>query len=85
MTQITRGLGKLLTDEHRRKVIQDIVDFYETERNEKMGVIAAGALLDFMLEAIGKYIYNKGADDAFQFIKNKLLTSELDMNALIKK
>lgn len=85
MTQINRGLGNLLTDEHRRKVIQDIVDFYATERNEKMGVIAAGALLDFMLEVIGKDIYNKGVDDAFQFLKDRLLTSETDMNALVKK
>ena len=85
MTQIKRGLGNYLSDEQRRKVVQDIVDFYATERDEEVGIIAAGDLLDFMLDIIGKDLYNKGVDDAFQFIKDKLLSSEADMNALIKK
>lgn len=85
MTQVKRGLENLLTDEKRRKMVKDIIDFYATERDEEIGVIAAGALLDFMLDAIGRDLYNKGVDDTFQFIKDRLLASETDMNALIKK
>jgi len=63
MAQVKRGMDVLFTDEKRRKMIKDIIDFYATERDEEIGAIAADALL----------------------IKNRLLSSESDMNALVKK
>jgi uncharacterized protein (DUF2164 family) len=85
MTQIQRGSQTLLSDNKRRKTIQDIIDFYATVRNETIGVIAAETLLDFLLDTIGKDLYNKGVDDAFQFVHERIRSAETDMNALVKK
>lgn len=85
MLPLKRGIQTLLTDERKRKVIQDIIDFYATERNETIGVIAAESLLDFFLDSTGKDLYNKGVDDAFQFVHERIRSAETDMNALIKK
>ncbi len=82
---VQRGLSLIFSHERRQKIVNDIVDFFATERNEQIGVIAAEALLDFMIESFGAAIYNKGVDDTFQFIKERLSAAEVDVNALIIK
>lgn len=69
-----------LTEEQRKAAKEDLIYFFENERDEKIGVIAADNLLDFFLEHVGTKLYNKGLADARQAIDTRMdeLTYDLD-------
>lgn len=75
----------LLTEEQRRKAVSDIIDFYATERDEKIGIVAAEELLDLFLQATSSYIYNKGVEDTKEFLKNGLEGLLFETEASLKK
>lgn len=75
----------MISEEKRNKCIQGIIDFFETERDEKIGVISAGEILDHFLQNLGIELYNKGVEDTIKFMKERLESLELDMEALLKK
>ena len=52
-----------LTKEARQEAIASIERWFEEERGERIGNIAAGALLGFLLEEIGPSVYNKAVAD----------------------
>lgn len=78
-------LGIFLTEEKRKVIITSIIHYFECERGENIGVIAAEEILDFMLQAFGQDIYNKGITDSIDFLKERFSNLELDMNAILKK
>lgn len=84
MVQIKRSWD-VLSEEKRRKTITAIIDFFKTERDQDIGVVAAGEILDFMLQTLTPEIYNKGIEDSLKFIKDRFESFEIDMNALLKK
>jgi uncharacterized protein (DUF2164 family) len=84
MTHVKRSWD-LLTDEKRKKAIDEIIGFFQSERNETIGVIAAESILDFILQTVSKDIYNKGVDDTYSFLKEHVAGMETDINALVKK
>jgi len=71
-----------LTEEQRKKVTDQIAYYFESEHDLKMGVIAAGAVLDFFQEAAGTYIYNKGIEDAKKAIKSRIDELRYDLDDL---
>lgn len=73
----------LLSKEKRAHAINEIIEFYKSERNEEIGVIAAEAMLDFFLEAVGKAVYNKGVKDARNILEQRLGDFGIDLEALI--
>ena len=77
--------GDLLSKEKKRAVINEIITFFKTERQEDIGIVAAEEILDFFLENTGLELYNKGVEDARDFLKNRLEDLELDMEILLKK
>lgn len=68
------------TEEERRKTIDEIIAFFSNERDEEIGVVAAGVVLDFFLSTFGVELYKKGIRQAQDMLKNKLedLDNELD-------
>ena len=84
MTKVKRSWD-LLTDEQRTEHIQEIIDFYHNERNEEIGIIAAGNILDHFLQTVGIVLYNKGVQEAIDFIEHRLDELKIDMGSLLKK
>ncbi len=74
-----------LTNDEKRKVLKDIEYFFDIEREEKIGIIASERLLDFILESIGKTIYNKALDDAKKWFEHSLENIESDYYLLYKE
>lgn len=74
-----------LTDEQRATAIEDIIHFFDTERDEQLGVIAAGEILDMMLERIGTAIYNNAVDDARTFLTEQLQEVAANAEMTLKK
>ncbi len=72
-----------LGEEQRKAAINDLIYFFEKERDEKIGVIAAGQLLDFFLEYVGSEIYNKGVIDSKRTIEKRLEDLNYDLDDLL--
>ena len=56
-----------LPKEGRQEAIQSIERWFQENRDERIGNIAAGALLGFMLEEIGPSIYNRAVADVQEY------------------
>lgn len=66
-----------LTREARAEAVASIERYFEQELDQRIGNIAAGALLGFIVEEIGPLIYNR----AVQQVQERLLerAQELDI------
>ncbi len=78
-------LGINLTDEERKKLQEEIIYYFETERDEKLGIIASENILDFFLDNLGKALYNKALDDAKRWYSKRMEDIEADYYTLYKE
>lgn len=63
--------GYGISQEKKKAILEEIISFFENERDEKIGCIAAEKVLEFFMEDLGKTIYNKALDDAKIFYDKK--------------
>ena len=82
MTKIKRRWERL-TDEEREIVKEEMILFFENERDEKIGVVAAEEILNFFLKSAGSFLYNKGVDDAKKALNNRYEELQFDLDDLI--
>ncbi len=75
----------LLPDEKRRSTIEAIIEYFQNERDEEVGVIAAENILDMFLQTAGSALYNKGVADANHLLKNRFDDLAVDLENLTKK
>jgi uncharacterized protein (DUF2164 family) len=75
----------LLSLEERKKITEDIIDYFATERGQEIGVIAAEDVLDAFLEMTGVFLYNKGVSDTKKFLKEKFEQLDVDIEISLKK
>lgn len=61
-----------LSEQQKQKAIKAIKDFFEVERGESIGDLAAMLILDFFCETLGAIFYNLGIEEAGKFIGDKL-------------
>ena len=66
-----------LPKEARKEAIASIERWFQEERDERIGNIAAGALLNFVLEEIGPTIYNRAVADVQERLQMRI--GELDI------
>ena len=66
-----------LPKEARQRAIASIERYFADERGERLGNIAAGALLGFFLQEIGPSIYNQAVADVQQRLQQRI--AELDI------
>ncbi|MDX2039643.1 MAG: DUF2164 domain-containing protein [Acidobacteriota bacterium] len=65
-----------LSKEAKQSALESLQKYFEVNMEEPLGNLAAGALLQFMLEEIGPSIYNKGVADAQERMQQRI--GELD-------
>ena len=66
-----------LTKEARAEAIKSIERYFEENMEERIGNIAAGALLNFFVEDIGPVIYNQAVAEAQDRLRARI--DELDI------
>jgi uncharacterized protein (DUF2164 family) len=66
-----------LTKEARAEAIKSIERYFEEHMEERIGNIAAGALLNFFVEDIGPVIYNQAVAEAQDRLRARI--DELDI------
>jgi uncharacterized protein (DUF2164 family) len=66
--------------EDRAQITYKLMEYFREERDEEIGELAAGMLLDFIEREIGPVFYNRGVRDAKSKAITVLstLTEELD-------
>ncbi len=72
------------SQEQKDQLIKEIQAYFSEERDEQIGIIAAGKLLDFFLENLGNKIYNKALDDARVWFRQRIENLDLDYDLLYK-
>ncbi len=60
-----------LSESRKKKIIEDIKEYFYKERGEEIGILAAELFADFIIEEIGPELYNQGLIDAKKFIEEK--------------
>lgn len=70
-------------EEINRKCIEEIITrIQEIEDLDSIGMIAAQDIIDIVNENLAPQHYNKGLNDAFNIIKEKIDNAEIDIDAL---
>lgn len=64
----------------RAQAIASIERWFETERDERIGNIAAGALLGFFLEEIGPLVYNQAIEQAQERLQARVTELDLELH-----
>lgn len=80
-----RSALAIISDQDKRAAVQAIIDYFASERDEEIGVIAAEDIINQFLEACGSAIYNQAIADAHAYYKHKLEEVNLDMEISLKK
>ncbi|NLJ96488.1 MAG: DUF2164 domain-containing protein [Clostridiales bacterium] len=73
-----------LTDEEKRQILDEIIYYFETERDEKLGIIGSEKIFDFFLDSLGSIIYNRALDDAKRWYDLRMQDIEADFYSLYK-
>ena len=69
-----------LSKEDRAQAIASIERYFLENMEEKIGNIAAGGLLGFVLEEIGPSIYNKAVDDVQERLQARVADLDFEVN-----
>lgn len=76
---------ELLSTDQKQIAINEIIDFFSTQRDQEIGIIAAGDILDLFLQTSAISIYNKGVEDAQKIVKEKLTELDAQIELTLKK
>lgn len=71
-----------LPREEKDELIRGVQAYFEEERSETIGTLAAEQFVDFMLKEMAPYIYNKAIADARTLIGEKWSQTEDELYAL---
>jgi uncharacterized protein (DUF2164 family) len=85
MEKKPNSLNITLTSEEKKQIIDEIIYYFETERDEKLGIIASENIFDFFMDSLGKHIYNKALDDTKRWFNHRMEDIEADYYALYKQ
>lgn len=75
---------KNLTKEEREYVMARVQEYFELERDESIGDLAADQLIQYMSEELGQFFYNKGVQDARQMVEQKVINIDEDLLSLVR-
>jgi uncharacterized protein (DUF2164 family) len=65
--------GKIaLTKEQRAVMISAIKYYFLKERDEDLGDLASGFILDFIIERLAPEFYNQGVYDSYKFMNDRI-------------
>lgn len=73
-----------LPREKKDQIIEQLQHYFEHERSETIGTIAAEQMLDFMIKEIGPHVYNQAISDSRKAVLERMQTLEDELYALEK-
>lgn len=61
-----------LSKEKREEMISLIKTYFYTERDEEIGDLAAGLILNFIVDKLAPEFYNQGVIDSYRYMGNSI-------------
>ncbi|EKQ51554.1 MULTISPECIES: DUF2164 domain-containing protein [unclassified Clostridium] len=61
-----------LSKEKREDMISAIKEFFYNEREEQLGDLASGKILDFIMDELALEFYNQGVYDSYKYMTNSI-------------
>lgn len=61
-----------ISKEEKEDMILSIKTYFFNEREEELGDLAAGLILDFIVESLGPKFYNAGVYDSYKYMTEKV-------------
>jgi len=61
-----------VTKEQRDEMVSAIKHYFLKEREEEIGDLRAGLMLDFILEELAPEFYNQGVSDSYTYMKDTI-------------
>ena len=65
--------------EQKRQIIRLIQNFFQEERDEQVGIIAAENFLDFIDKEIGPYYYNQAIREARRYLQGQMESIDTEL------
>lgn len=84
MARDARGLSGRIDGTRRRVLARELRAWLREERGEEVGELAAGILLDFVLDLAGPDIHNAALADAARAFREHAAIVEADLAALAR-
>jgi len=69
-----------LSKETHKEAVTSIERYFQENMEEKIGNLAAAALLNFMLEEVGPSIYNKAVADVQERLQAQILELDIEVH-----
>jgi len=69
-----------ISAEHRKEAIASIERYFREHRDEKIGNIAAGALLGYFLEELGPIVYNQAVADVQERLQARVMEVDIEVH-----
>ncbi len=73
-----------ISQEEKNRMQEAIIQYFNEERDEKLGIIGSENLLDFFLDLVGDKVYNTALDDAKKFYRRTMEDMDSDYYSLYK-
>lgn len=61
-----------LTKEEREDMVSAIKTYFLDEREEEIGDLAANLILNFIIDELAPYFYNKGVYDSYKYMEDRI-------------
>lgn len=61
-----------ISKDKRADMISAVKNYYLKERDEEIGDLAAGLILDFIIKELAPEFYNQGVCDSHKFMENSI-------------
>ncbi|MDO7785752.1 DUF2164 domain-containing protein [Desulforamulus aquiferis] len=61
-----------LSKENRQYMISEIQSYFSKERDEELGELASGLILDFFIEKLAPEFYNQGVNDSYLYMNDRV-------------
>jgi len=61
-----------LSKEKRLEMIESIKNYFDNEREEELGNLASGLILDFFMEELADEFYNQGVWDSHVYMNDRV-------------
>ena len=72
----------ILSQNEKQKILDKIMYFFESERDESIGVIQAEELMDVLMEEAFDPIYNKWVLDSQKLLSERFQDLQIDLDVL---
>lgn len=79
-----RGLSERIDARRKRAMVRELQTWLQDERDEDVGELAAGFLLDFVLDLAGPDLYNAALTDAAKAFREHADIVEAELASLTR-